>query len=380
MASEDKERLERLVSNFEKKMRQAEERWQERERLIKADLTFQEEKAATREQSLKAELSKCKSVIASEQKRCEALSHSLISQQTEMTNQIADLRHQLDIKATESNAARDEAYASLQTLRRELETQTAREKHEALQRSSEVDRLTKKTEHLKEIIVTRGEKVVTTLDLLQAAVRQCVQEASEWKLRNSYLSSQLCKLLNVLSNLSVSHASADSVFAGMTPVAGRAGDQSFSRSHFDYTNLAEETVLESVPIALRPIRIYGDEIRKSFVMFAQRVSANAGVIEDLQKELKKTKLLLDENVFALDEERSELFATKKLLSNTKSQMSHLERTAEGKEREHRDELQMVSLHCSHVVKTVTGLCAAFAGRGRERCSAQSGGESGGTYS
>ena len=51
--------------------------------------------------------------------------------------------------------------------------------------------------------------------------------------------------------------------------------------------------------------------------------------------------MLDENVFALDEERSELFATKKMVASLKSKMAELERDKSGSQRGHKDQLYMV---------------------------------------
>lgn len=340
VCAEDTARLQRLVAGADRRLRLAEERWQERERLILADLAFHEEQAVAKEAAHSAELASYRSAVSDQQKRCEVLSDSLIEQQTDMAAQTAALRDQFDAGISELAAARNEAHAEAQSLRRELGEQAGLNRQEALKLRAEVDAQARRAQQLKEALVSRGEKFVVTLELLQAAVRQCVQETSEWKLKNSYLSSQMNKLLVVLGSLSAPPAARSPLFPDMTPVPGSANGP--VRVNFDYTNLAEETILDSVPIALRPIRIYGDEIRRSFVMFAQRVASNSAIIGDLQGELRKTKLSLDECMFSLDEERSDLFATKKLISGAKAQTMNVERDLENKERAHRDQVHMVS--------------------------------------
>ena len=342
--------MDRLVINLEKKMRQAEEKWLEREKLLKSELNYQSEQAISKETELRTQLDESRIAIANEQNRCEVLSNNLISQQSEMSSQLLTMRSHFEGKISETSAARDEAQMLAQSLRRELEDVAITNHEKTFRLQNELDQLSNNNVRLKEIIVARGEQFVTTLELLQAAVRQCVHETSEWKLKNSYLSSQMCKLLDVLQNLSVCPSTANSIFATMTPVSkSTTRDRSANRMSFDNTNLSDESILDSVPIALRPIRIYGDEIRRSFKIFAHRVSTNSAVIGDLRSELKKTKELLDENVFSLDEERSELFETKKALASVKSKMTELERIRSGSERGHKDQLQMVQFHLNIVM-------------------------------
>jgi chromosome segregation ATPase len=332
---EERIELEQNLAMSDKRFELAESKWGEREALLRAEFEYQLQLSNARVKPLLDEISAVRSTITSEQLRYEAMIDSMTGKTRELEGEITVVKASYENKLVSLQHLLDVEKANGIRVCEEFEAVKADHKVAVAKLMKVIEDADRAYKSLHDALVARGSKFVVTLELLQSAVRSSLEEASDLKLRNLYLTSQFNKLVSIITNLSsTSNTSGGSASPGLR----MATSDGLKHSDLDDSMYGSD-IVDTVPLALRPIRIYGDEIRKAYIALSNKIVEQSSTIAELQAELRSTKHSLEGKALELEHTVHDLDISNTKFSTLRGQFAALEMQFNDQTAVFRDQLQ-----------------------------------------